>query len=51
MLPAAVAAFILSYVAAAVAWLPNAVRPLILILLIGAAICDERILVRFINRA
>jgi uncharacterized membrane protein YfcA len=40
ILPAAVAAFILSYAgAAAVAWLPkDAVRPLILILLIGAAI-------------
>ena len=44
ILPAAVAAFILSYAgAAAVAWLPkDAVRPLILILLIGAAIYTLR---------
>jgi uncharacterized membrane protein YfcA len=39
ILPAALAAFLLSYAgAAAVAWLPkDAVRPLILVLLIGAA--------------
>ena len=44
ILPAAVAAFIFSYAgAAAVAWLPkDAVRPLILILLIGAAIYTLR---------
>ena len=44
ILPAAVAAFILSYAgAAAVAWLPkDAVRPLILIVLIGAAIYTLR---------
>jgi uncharacterized membrane protein YfcA len=44
ILPAAVAAFVLSYAgAAAVAWLPkDAVRPLILILLIGAAIYTLR---------
>lgn len=44
ILPAAVAAFILSYAgAAAVAWLPkDTVRPLILILLIGAAIYTLR---------
>lgn len=44
ILPAALAAFSLSYVgAAAVAWLPkDAVRPLILILLIGAAVYTLR---------